>query len=177
MNHIYTLGGGLPTVGLFRQLQENPHLWNKDSSRTKNLNSPHHQVDDIWVRFGKGDVSNDAPHESEWLDAANVLTCAVTMAFNVMNIVLGERLGGILITRVPAGKQVLKHTDIGWHANYYKKYAVQIQATNKQAFCYADGRHVTQPGDLYTFDNSEPHWVTNDSDQDRITIIFCIKTF
>lgn len=68
------------------------------------------------------------------------------------------------------------HVDGGWHAEYYAKYAVQLKGGAKQAFHFEACSLVTEPGDLYTFDNSQLHWVTNDGDEDRITLIICIRS-
>ena len=68
------------------------------------------------------------------------------------------------------------HIDLGWHAEYFQKFAVQIAADEHQAFCFENAGLVTLPGDLFTFQNQFKHWVVNDSDHDRITLIICIKT-
>lgn len=92
-----------------------------------------------------------------------------------MAIVGGDRLGMVLITRIPPRGRVEPHIDSGWHAGYYAKYAVQIKGNAGQAFHF-DGESLSpEPGDLYTFDNSKLHWVTNDSDEERITCIICIR--
>jgi hypothetical protein len=175
MKHIATLQSGLNVEPLRWQLLQNKHLWNINTLRTSDVNSPHHKVDDIWVRYGKGNVSIDEPHESVWYDSARELSAANQLAFQVMQMVSGERLGGILITRVPPGGKVLPHVDKGWHANYYEKYAIQIDSNEDQHFGYEDGKHVTKPGDLYWFNNSKSHWVINDSKEARITLIICIR--
>jgi quercetin dioxygenase-like cupin family protein len=92
-----------------------------------------------------------------------------------MNLVRGDSLGGVLITRIPPGKQVYPHIDGGWHAKTYDKFALQIAAHPQQAFCYEDGQYVTAAGDLFWFHNQESHWVLNESPCDRITMIVCVK--
>ncbi|MCY1247967.1 hypothetical protein D9M72_613450 [compost metagenome] len=93
-----------------------------------------------------------------------------------MAAVQGERLGGVLITRIRPGQVCKPHTDPGWHARYYQKFAVQIAAAPGQSFNFEGHELVTKPGDIFWFDNSHTHWVTNESDTDRITMIVCIKT-
>jgi hypothetical protein len=162
-------------------LDENPQLWNRHGARTKQY--VHSRVDDIWVRYNDiknygGDLGrfNDA-HESVWYPtAAPILDVVRPIVYGVMTEVEGERLGGVLITRVPAGGEVTKHSDHSWHAQYYDKFAVQIAGNGSQAFCFADARLSAEPGDLYTFDNSKVHWVENPSSEDRITLIICIRT-
>ena len=120
-------------------------------------------------------MQDDGSHESIWYPAADLLPIKELCA-DLMRFVGGVRLGGVLITRIPAGKQCKPHTDPGWHARYYDKFGLQIAANDKQAFCFDGHRLVTKPGDIFWFDNSYTHWVENDSDEDRITMIVCIRT-
>jgi quercetin dioxygenase-like cupin family protein len=93
-----------------------------------------------------------------------------------MQFVEGDKLGAILVTRVRAGQSVKPHSDPGWHARHYQKFAIQVQSAPGQAFCFEGEQLVSKPGDVYWFDNQHTHWVVNDSDHDRITAIVCIKT-
>jgi len=93
-----------------------------------------------------------------------------------MHCVGAERLGGVLITKVPAHDSVKPHHDEGWHATYYDKYAVQLASAPGQAFCFEGESFSAEPGQTYSFDNSHTHWVENDSDFDRMTLIVCLRT-
>ena len=84
-------------------------------------------------------------------------------------------MGGVLITKIPAGKECKPHTDPGWHARYYEKVAIQIQSAPGQAFCFEGESLETRPGDVFWFDNAFTHWVTNPTPYDRITLIACIQ--
>jgi hypothetical protein len=180
-SHIRYLASDLPVSGLLEELDANPQVWDEHTSRTKPDNSPHHGLSDIWVRYNDwanftGDTKafNDE-HDAVWLEPSIVLPSAKKLAKSVMAMVGGDRLGMVLITRIPAGGKVLPHIDQGWHARYYDKYAVQIKGNADQAFHF-DGESLSpEPGDLYTFDNAYTHWVTNDSDVERITCIICIR--
>jgi hypothetical protein len=166
---------------LVSQLAAHPEVWNGHTQRTDGYGTPHRQVDDIWVRYNdwanfKGDRAafNDA-HTSVWYPVIGKIPGAWSLARRVMRRVGGEQLGGVLITRIPPGGEVKPHIDTGWHAGYYEKFAVQIKGDKDQAFCFEDAELRPNPGDLYTFDNSRTHWVRNDSDQERITLIICIR--
>ena len=161
---------------LARQLEANPQLWNQHTART--LAYVHSAVSDIWVRYNAfenlGPNFNDE-HESVWYPAYAALPALKDILFGVMREVEGTRLGGVLITRVPAGGEVKPHVDNSWHAGYYEKFAVQVKGNKDQAFCFEECSLSANPGDLYTFDNSKLHWVTNDSGEERITLIICIR--
>lgn len=160
-------------------LAANPQLWDQHRMRTESPNSPHREANDIWVRYNA--IENfttiddfNGPHESSWYPAADLLHVK-PFVLDIMRLVEGTQLGGVLITRIPPGKQVYPHIDRGWHARYYEKYAVQIRGNDKQAFRFDDEELVTRTGDFYSFDNSFRHHVVNDSYEDRITMIICIR--
>lgn len=177
MQHILKIGSNVNVTPLLLQLKQNPQLWNEHNLRTGDSQSPHTLVDDIWVRYAADATYGHIPHESTWYaDAFAALPAIREMAFGLMSLVQGERLGGILITRIPPGGGVAPHIDRGWHAEYYSKFAVQLASHPQQGFGYDDGVLQTAPGDIYWFNNQHTHWVVNDSPVERITAIFCIRT-
>lgn len=174
MTKIKHITSGINVAPLLWALQANPQLWNEKKSRTESVDSPHYGLDDIWVRYAADDVNGSQPHDSIWHECADLLPIK-NMVMQLFTAVGGTRLGGVLITRIPAGKECKPHTDPGWHARYYEKYAIQIQSAPGQKFCF-DGESLEPiPGDVYWFDNAFTHWVINPTQYDRITMIICIK--
>src|SRR5580658_1128136 len=105
--------------GLQQQLAAHPEVWNTVTLRTEHPRSPHREVSDIWVRYNAlsnyhGDMQrfNDV-HVSEWYPVSEVLTEARRLAEAVAD---GRDIGAVLITKIPGGKQVYPHVDVGWHA-------------------------------------------------------------
>lgn len=176
MNAIRLVASGWPVDGLRAALAANPHLWDQQTARTSPEGSPHHGLSDIWARFADPKtMREDGSHDSVWYEAADALPVR-DLVFPLMTMVRGERLGGVLITRIKPGQVCKPHTDPGWHARHYGKFAIQIDAAPEQAFHFEQESLVTKPGDVFWFDNSHTHWVTNDSQRDRITLIACIRT-
>lgn len=168
---------GFYVQGLIDSLNDNPQLWDENPQRRNYENSPHAEMTDIWVRFGKGDFAQlNKPHDSEWYDSADLLPDAKAIALHLMGMVDGERLGGVLITRLPAGGKISPHIDKGWHAGYYEKFYIALTAPEGSVFGFEDGDIVSQPGDCYLFRNDRLHWVNNPSNETRLTMIVCIKT-
>lgn len=163
---------------LAHELAAHPEVWNEHRWRTEHPRSPHREVDDVWVRYNAlenlGDHFND-PHESVWYPVIDKLPAAKHLATEVATLSGHAKLGGVLITRVPVGKRVYPHIDQGWHAGYYEKIGIQIAGHYDQAFCFDRERLSAQTGEAYWFRNDVSHWVTNDSDEDRITLIVCIR--
>jgi quercetin dioxygenase-like cupin family protein len=173
---IRLLGQSLAVSQIHWALLEHPELWNEHTARTENPASPHHGVDDIWVRFGDPARAQDgAPHDSFWYPSADALGIK-PLCFDLMRFAEGVELGGVLITRIPPGASVKPHTDPGWHARRYQKFAVQITSAPGQRFCFEGESLETKPGDLFWFDNQHMHWVTNPTPYERITLIACIRT-
>lgn len=172
---IKVLRRGINVHWLYWALLQNPQLWNQNTARTASVDSPHHGLDDIWVRFGsEKDASGNTAHMPDWYESADVLGLKPFIR-QLMHEVGGDILGGVLITRIPAGATCKPHQDLGWHALEYQKYAIQITSAPGQKFCFDDIEIETAPGDLFWFENQSTHWVLNPTNYERITMIACIK--
>ena len=175
MTPIALLMRGVDVRPMQDALKAHPELWDRNQERTSPEDSPHCGLSDIWVRYAdQATMKEDGSHDSIWYPPADVLPVK-ELVFPLMQAVQGTRLGGILITRIKPGQICRPHTDPGWHARYYDKFAIQIEASEGQAFHFRGHSLATMPGDLFWFDNSHEHWVTNDSQSDRITMIACIR--
>lgn len=169
----------LDVSGVARALDANPQLWDQHQMRTEDERSPHRETQDIWVRYNA--IENyttreefNGPHESVWYPSADLLHVK-PYVMAIFQAISGTRLGGVLITRIPPGKQVYPHADLGWHARYYEKFAMCIRSDERQSFNFDDESLVSAPGELFWFDNAHRHWVVNNSDQERITLICCVR--
>lgn len=172
---IRILREGLNVSWIHWNLMANPHLWNRHTARTAPEESPHLGLDDVWVRFGpEEEARTGRPHFSVWYPEADVLGLKPFLR-DLMHSVGKDVMGGVLITRIPAGASCKPHEDGGWHALHYEKFGVQIASAPGQKFCYDDVAIETKPGDLFWFNNQATHWVTNPTAYERITMIVCLK--
>ena len=172
---INRIATGLPVDPVLWALRQHPELWNQHTTRTEDLSSPHHGLDDIWARYGDPERAHDgSPHDAFWYPSADLLGIKA-MCLDLMRGVDGVELGGVLITRIPPGASVKPHTDPGWHARRYEKYGVQITSAPGQAFCFDGEQLETRPGEVFWFDNAHTHWVTNPTPYERITMIVCVR--
>jgi len=172
---IERIASGLNVAPIVWALQQHPELWNTQRARTEDPASPHHGLDDIWARYGDPERAVDGqPHDARWWPSADLLGIRPT-CLDLMRAVEGVELGGVLITRIPPGREVRPHTDPGWHARRYEKYGVQITSAPGQLFCFEGEQLETRPGDVFWFDNAHTHWVTNPTNYERITMIVCIR--
>jgi hypothetical protein len=172
---IKPINSGWDVERLTVNLLEHPEYWNRHGWRKQAY--AHTDMSDIWVRYN--DIKNLGPHfndehQSVWYPVADEVPELKKLSDDVLRFVQGDRLGGVLITRIPPGGSVKPHIDYGWHARFYDKFAVQLRADVGQAFCFEGEILQPETGDLYMFDNSKLHWVVNDSPTDRVTMIICI---
>lgn len=155
-------------------------LWDEHNVRRVSLGSPHSQMTDIWARFGDVSDGNYAllgqPHDSVWYPSIDRFPALKRIAFDLMHCVNGERLGGVLITKLPPNARINPHIDSGWHADYYEKFYLAIKIPKGSYFGFEDGRIDANEGDCFWFRNDVLHWVENPTNEDRISIIICIKT-
>jgi hypothetical protein len=174
----------LDVLPLQKELLANLDEFDKYDYRRTFPNSPHAQMNDIWARYNdvipfeaKGSLEGfEAEHDSIWYPVIDKIPSVKNVVFDLMRIVDGERLGGVLITKLPPGGHIARHTDAGWHAQYYDKFYVPILNSEGSTFGFDDGIINPDLGDAWWFDNSNPHWVDNKSDTDRIAMIVCIRT-
>lgn len=191
MRNFKLVAQGVKVLPLCLELQRNPQLWGRDGERKYPDGSPHTQMDDIWVRYndrgpfdrGERPFSEfNHEHDSVWYPAAAQLPSARQIALDLMAHVRGERLGGVLITRLAHGGVIDTHVDHGWHAEYYDKYYVAVQTGPGAEFQFdvdANGQAGevirATTGDIYWFRNDVPHAVVNQSGDERIAMIICIR--
>ena len=171
-------------IGL--ELNRQPQLWNQDNERIRAADSPHRDSDDIWIRYNdktpflaKGDFSHfNDPHFPVWYPAYYDLPSINPFIWRLMAAVRGEHLGGVLIWRVRPGMRIYPHIDTGWHVDFYDKFNVIISGAPGAGFVWADDQEAmpARTGDVYHFFNNTPHEVINDSDQDFIALVVCIRT-
>jgi hypothetical protein len=174
----------LNVLPLQEELLSNYEEFDKHNQRRVFEGSPHAQMTDIWARYNdinpfleRGSLKGfEAEHDSIWYPVIDKIPSVKKIVFDLMSKVEGERLGGILITKLSPGGHITRHTDAGWHAQYYDKFFVPILIKEGAVFGFDDGDIHAKLGEAWWFDNSNPHWVTNNTDIDRIGMIVCIRT-
>lgn len=141
-------------------------------------------MSDIWVRYNdvepfekSGDYSgfNDL-HFPIWYPAYEALPALKPVIFDLMTKVEGEHLGGVLITRIPAGCGIAPHVDRGWHVEFYDKFYLSLKSSPGAKFLCGEDVLEPKPGEIWRFDNRLEHSVVNESNEDRMTLIVCIRT-
>ena len=175
----------IDVTDLNRQLAANPELWGAYGWRKDHGSGVHAGMTDIWVRYNDKrkykqlTAEFNDEHVPVWYPAWEKLPALRSIIIGpdgLMGREEGEMLGGVLITRIPPGYRIEKHEDKGWHVGYYDKFYISLQSAPGAVFYCGDEAINPETGDCWRFDNRREHWVVNDSDQDRVTLIVCIRT-
>ena len=176
--------GHFNTEKILSQLEHHPELWNEHKGRTVQTTSPHREADDIWFRFN--DIINLDPkhpekftqsHRSVWYPSVEKVPALKEFVENFSTMVRAKTIGGILVTRIPAGKQIYCHADSGWHAQAHRKFLVLLKGNLEQTFEFKGEIMRSELGDCFEFKNEFPHRVINPSNEDRISLIICLRDF
>jgi hypothetical protein len=176
MRNFLRIASGVNVTPLLLALIRRPELWNQNTLRTTHPGTPHTQVDDIWLRFNAMPPPGEEArvldeHESVDYPAYALLPEARALVMSVFAAVAGERLGRVLITRLPPGGMIAPHVDGGSHAAYYSRHHIVLQSNPDSLFRAGDEAVQMATGEVWWFDNSQEHTVVNEGDDDRIHLI------
>ena len=87
----------------------------------------------------------------------------------------GERLGRVIITKLPPGKTITPHVASGAHAEYYTRHQIMLSNSPGSMFHCGDESVFMQTGEVWWFNNAVTHSVVNNSSDDRIALIVDIR--
>jgi hypothetical protein len=181
------------------EVQRQSELWNKyDIRKTFSPDSVHKVADDILLRYPaydkleKQQCNNFQEAACTELDVTNypawaALPAVRRLVFDLMARVQGERLGKVLIARLDAGKTLPAHSDVipvhsEEHKNkipfavYYDRYHIVLKSQAGVNFHSGIEQVYMATGEAWLFDNTLIHWVSNNSNDDRIHLIIDIHS-
>lgn len=170
--------------GVLEEIDANPLAWNVHRMRTMHPQSPHREADDIWVRFNAiENLDAQKPgaffeaHDSAWYPEVANMPQLREMIEATAGTVGASIIGGVLVTRIPPGKQIYWHADNGWHADVHRKFLILLRGNAQQSFEFKDEQLHAEPGDCFEFQNGHPHRVLNPTSEERISLIICLRGF
>lgn len=195
MRNFHRIAENIPVTPLLHQIIRKPHLWNKNTFRTTFPNSPHVDVDDIWVRFSAPKncttttrvIGDGAP---VWYPAADELPELKPIIKNLMSGVGAYELGRVLISRVRPGGVILPHRDADGeyvHAPDIARYHVVLQGLPGSLYTCGEPGSEDEPSDVETvqmltgevwwFNALKLHHIQNNSADDRIHLLVDVRTW
>lgn len=182
MKNFRILAENVDVNQLMMQLQRQPNLWNENTLRTKYPKTAHGAVSDIWIWFNeipktereifKVADDRDVIAYRAWKD----LPALRPILFALMRQVEAVRLGRVIITKLPVGKQITPHVDGGAPATYYQRYQIALQCLPGNIFRIGDEEVSFTTGQVWHIDNKIEHSVINNSTDDRIVCIVDLRS-
>lgn len=181
MKHFQQICTGIDVLPLLLAVKLQPELWDAQTLRKDRPNNAHKQTQDIWIRYNDPIKINDPDfteqHMPIWHPAYYQLPQLRSIIFGLMARTEATQLGGILITKIESGGAVLPHADKGWHPEFYPlKLYVPLQTNGQCINRVEDERVAMQAGECWYFRNTVEHEVINNGNDDRITLIICLRT-
>lgn len=83
---------------------------------------------------------------------------------------LGD-LGRVMLTKLPAGASIARHTDEGVYADLYDRFHLALQSDAGCSFTCGPETYLPRAGDAFWFNHKRQHAVENRSSRDRIHLI------
>jgi hypothetical protein len=177
---------GQVAVGHIQQvLWTNSDLWNKHSFRKTYPNTPHSQMDDIWLRFlpevSEGKMLDPSNTATVWFDEAKILgECCKGVVLDLMRATNAYQLDRLLITRLAPGNSIRRHNDRGMAYTALAgiaRYHLVIQGLPGSMFYCGDEEVNMKTGEIWWFNALEDHSVCNNSVADRIHMLIDLRTW
>ena len=118
-----------------------------------------------------GDRKRRDVHESRWTGSAKDYPIACAFLREIAT-ALDSELSRAKIVCLPAGRRVYSHIDRGEYYRLRNRYHLVLKSTHGSWLKAADEEIRMGEGELWWFDNDQPHEAFNDGDEDRIHMIF-----
>jgi aspartyl/asparaginyl beta-hydroxylase (cupin superfamily) len=110
-------------------------------------------------------------HESRWTSGSAAYPVACAFLKEIAG-ALDSELSRAKIVCLPAGRRVYPHIDRGEYYRPRNRYHLVLKSTHGSWLKAADEEIRMREGELWWFDNDQPHEAHNDGDEDRIHMIF-----
>lgn len=173
MRYFYRLAEKVVVEPIMMDVQRQPELWNTNKMRTTFQGTPHGEVSDVLLRFGKPD-GNDL--EAADTEAMRLVRGAKATALSLMQGLGGSRLGRVVITKLEPGKKILPHKDVvGEYARYYSRYHVVLMGLPGSLFTCGDETVNMLTGEVWWFDAAAEHSLMNNSKDDRVHMLVDVR--
>jgi hypothetical protein len=184
MRNFHQIAGGVDVMPLTHALRRNEQLWNAHAFRTTFTNTPHSEVDDIWLRYAEvreGDTNDEIANTEScvWHSAIHALPQAKPIILSLMHRLEAYELCRALITRLAPGGHIYPHADVGGayvHMKDIGRYHVVLQGLPGCNFRCGEEIVQMQTGEIWWFNAHLEHEVVNNSEDDRIHLLVDVRT-
>lgn len=161
---------------------KNYDLFNQWTLRQDYPGSCHSDTKTIVLRISKGITpdstldtitEHDYMHELECVDWDNIHEFDVLddCIMDIQEKLLLREIGWVTIVSLPPGKEITPHPDEGEYCKHYNRFHIPL-FTKNSPMSVGNETFNMKEGELWTFNNQLQHSTKNDTDQERIHLIF-----
>ena len=182
MRNFLRLVHGVSIAPLNLALARRPQLWEQAPSLLGGREGPYREVESIILRFPDKRVLYQGEKATSFDSLENVdypayaqLPEARQLIMNILAAVAGERLGSVVIHRIPPGAAIQAHTDNVDLCAYYSRFHLVLQSDVGIPFCCGSEAECFEAGVLFWLDNSLEYDLKNDSREDIIHLVLDAK--
>lgn len=182
MRNFHLVASGVDVFPLLHAVVRHPKLWNEHKFRTTFKDTPHSEVDDIWLRFSRevpdtSTVSQDV-NDLVWYPAIKELPQAKSLIRDMMFKFEAYSLERCVITRLKPGGRILPHADNKGDYVFQgdiHRYHIVLQGLPGSLYRTGDETVNMKTGEVWWFNALEIHEVINNSIDDRIHMLVDLK--
>lgn len=164
---------------LLEILKVSEQAFNETTERQSSKNSPHVHTKVVVLR-GPSEKTQESHQESieaiNYEVDTNIVEEVESLLRPILQALSVKELGYIMITSLKAGESILPHEDQGVYARYYNRYHIPLYSEEGNTFTCGEETVSMQEGDLWIFNHLIEHTVINNSNQDRLHLIFDATT-
>ena len=170
---------------LLAEIDAHPELWDQNRERKIGTDNPHREAPDIWIRCHDIEPSRRRGTIRTWNDQAEgiwypgyyALPAVIPIIFDILRDLWATRLGWVLITKVPPGKEIHAHIDDGWNVKHHDTKVYAVLQSNPQCVNWVEDQNVVmKAGECWLFNNQLLHGLRNAGDTDRISMMVTMRT-
>jgi hypothetical protein len=175
MRNFLRIATGVNVTPLMLAIIRRPELWNGNSYLDDEAQSPFKDIESISLRFAPKRASEPSTtpfdlHENIDYPAYALLPEARQIVMNVFTAVAGERLGRVMINRIPPGRIIYPHV-APVHSAYYSHIHVVLQSAEGVTFRCGDEFDHWGAGSVFWVNNQIEQELQNDSPIDCVHMI------
>ena len=173
--HFRRVRGDLEIEPLLKEVEQQSEAWGVQTGRQRiDVQREAGSIPIRGLRKSKiGDRKRRDVHESRYTGLSRRFPSVVAFLEGFAD-ELGAKLGRAKIVRLPPGTRVYPHRDRGEYYARRDRYHLILQSSGSWMRC-GDEEVTMREGELWWFDNEEEHEARNESDRDRIHLIFDLE--
>lgn len=175
MNH-FKLLGTFDQAPALADIAEFP-LWDWLNVRRLFPLSQHYDTSDIILRANSVVVPQSFDIFMNGLEMVDYFPSFVMRDVMALahRLALGERLGRVMLTRLPSGKSIGAHIDQGAYAEAHDRYHFCLTTNDGCVFHSGGESQHMAAGEIWWFDNRVLHSVDNFGETDRVHLIVDVR--